>query len=1039
MPLMEKHLSHTKRRIRQFIDFQLKEALIVQPQPLETKLNIGAFPNEKAAKSDKGWNPIAVGETWGPAYTEGWYHVTGKLPEIPEGFSAILVYGQNPQFSWEYSPNVEGTVWHNNTQIGGLDFGHEYFRVDPSTPKIDLYVQTFAHNKETTVFRPEKPRTPKPEQFNGFSIAFLDEDRLGLFYDAEFTYDLMETFPENDPAFTTLLRTLNEVCNTFQETNRRTWRDCRKAIKTALGSITCETSHTVHAMGHAHLDTAWLWPLSVTRLKMAHTTSVQLGLAEKYPGHLYVHSQASQYEWIEEAHPALFERVKKAIKANNWEPVGSMWVEADCNLTGGESLIRQFLYGRNYFKDKFGVECLDMFLPDVFGYSAALPQILKKFNIQAFLTQKMSWNAVNKIPHNTFWWQGIDGSKIFTHFPPADTYVANCSPKEIAQSVKNHRDHGRSDHSLYLFGFGDGGGGPTEWHIERLNRARLAPGLPMIEPKSTARSFYETALAESNDLLTWTGELYLEFHRGTYTSQAACKTNNRKCEFLLRDAELLCAFDPAYPKSYPQADLEKAWKIVLLNQFHDIIPGSSVKEVYDEAARDYAEALTIIQNCLDQTVKNHAAKFNTEDYSNPVALYHQANVESQGEAPLIKDQTIQSIVCGDETLPVQHVELFGEEKLIFPVPANARNVVAPADFSTSESNNLRRLKVSNRKLENEEWIVRFDQNGNITSITSQDDSPLEFIIPGRLANLFQLLDDRPPFWDAWDTELYAHETAIDLVKSTSFEIVERGPVRVAVELTKQFGNSTIKQRISLGPTPGIRFDTWVDWNESHKFLKVLFPLNVNTTKSTCEIQFGNVERPTHRNTTWDLAKFEVCAQKWVDLSEGGHGVALINTGKYGHDIHNSDLRLSLLRAPKAPDPTCDIGVHHFTYVLLPHFDQVPQSDVVESAYAINAQCHVLPLDKQKGETHNPSPFLQTSSRNLVIECVKKAEKSSHRIVRLYEAHNTRGHASMHSAMPIKRAWLCDMEEKPIQELEISDGAVNFGYLPFEILTIALEQ
>lgn len=1036
---MEKHLSHTKRRIRQFIDFQLKEALIINPVLLDCKLCIGAFPNEKTVRKSPDWIKVELGQTWGPAYQEGWYHVTGKLPAIPEGFAPILTYGISPEFCWEYSPNVEGTLWQNNTQVGGLDFAHEFFRLDPNSPKIDYLVQTFAHNKETTVFRPEKPRTPQPETYNGFKVALLDEERLPLFYDAEFAFDLMESFPEDDPGFSAILRTLNEVCNTFQESNRKTWRECRRLIKNALGNITCETAHTVHAMGHAHLDTAWLWPLAVTHLKMAHTTSIQLGLAERYPGHLYVHSQASQYEWLETEHPQLFNRVKSAVKSNNWEPVGSMWVEADCNLTGGESLVRQFLYGRNYFKEKFGVVCRDMFLPDVFGYSAALPQILKKFNIEAFLTQKMSWNATNKIPHNTFYWQGIDGTKIFTHFPPADTYVANCTPKQIAQSVKNHRDHGRSDHSLYLFGFGDGGGGPTEWHIERLNRARLAPGLPMIETKTGASNFYKVAMEESSDLLTWTGELYLEFHRGTYTSQAACKANNRKCEFLLRDAELLCAYDPTFPKSYPQAELERAWKIVLLNQFHDIIPGSSVKEVYDEAAQDYATALSIIQNTIYQAIKHSTVDADTVKFEYPVALFHLANLESQGELIPTPNTDIRSLKCGNEHLPVQLIENWGNEKLIFPIPTEARNKVALADFSTEESNNYRRLKVSNRKLENEEWIVRFDQHGNITSITSQDDDPIEFIIPGRLANLFQILDDRPPFWDAWDTELFAQETAVDLVKSASFEIVERGPVRVAVEITKNFGKSTLKQRISLGPTPGIRFDTWVDWHEDHKFLKVLFPINVNTTKSTCEIQFGNVERPTHRNTSWDLAKFEVCAQKWVDLSEGGHGAAMINTGKYGHDIHNSDLRLSLLRSPKAPDPTCDMGVHEFTYVFLPHFDQVPQSDVVDAAYAINAHCHVQPLPKQKGIDANSAPLITLSTRNLIIEAVKKAENSNHRIVRIYEAHNTRGHASLHTALPVKRAWLCDMEEFPIQELEVTEGAVHFGYVPFEILTIALEH
>lgn len=1036
---MEKHPGQTLRRIRQFIDFQLKEQVIGSVEPLQAELCIGAHPDADAARAAKGWKPVKTGDSWGPAYQEGWYRVTGTLPEPREGHAPVLVYGLNPQIAWEYSPNVEGTIWAGNHPVGGLDFGHEYFRLDPADTAIDLLVQTFAHNKETTVFRPEKPRTAKPEVYNGFHTALLDEERLQLFHDAEFAYDLIDAFPEGDPSAALILRALNDVCNQFSESNRRTWRDARKSIKAALESIAVEPPHTIHAFGHAHLDTAWLWPLSVTRLKMAHTTAVQLSLAERYPTHHYVHSQASQYEWIEKGHPGLFKRVKAAIKSGNWEPVGSMWVEADCNLTGAESLVRQFLYGRNYFKDKLGVECLDMFLPDVFGYSAALPQILRKFNIEAFLTQKLSWNHTNKIPHNTFWWQGIDGSKVFAHFPPADTYVADCSPKQIAQSVKNHRDHGRSDRSLYLYGFGDGGGGPTEWHIERLNRAKLAPGLPMVETAGGAREFYRAAIDEAKDLLTWSGELYLEAHRGTYTSQAACKAENRRAEFLLRDAELLCAFAPDYPKAYPQEELEKAWKIVLLNQFHDIIPGSSVKEVYEEAARDYAEATALAQKCLDKALASIAKPFGTAGLENPAALFHQAEHETQGSTGAYPAKGIQSIKCGDECLPTQEVDLWGERSLIFAVPAAARNSVALADFSTAPAPETRRLKVSNRKLENDEWVVRFDTHGNITSIASQDDSPLEFIVPGRLANLFQLLDDRPTFWDAWDTELYAQETALDLVRSTSFEIVERGPVRVAVELTKHFGKSTIKQRISLGPTPGIRFDTWVDWRESHKFLKVLFPVNANTAKATCEIQFGHVERPTHRNTSWDMARFEICAQKWVDVSEGGHGAALINTGKYGHDVHGADLRLSLLRSPKAPDPTCDMGEHRFTYVFLPHFDQVVQSDVVAAAYAVNAPCHVHPLAAQKGDAQSAGPFVQTTSRSLVVESVKKAEKSGHRIVRLYEAHNSRGVATLHSSVPVKRAWLCDMEETPLSELEVSDGAVQIGYLPFEILTIALEQ
>lgn len=1038
---MHKHPNVTRDRIRQFIDFQLRENVIKPVADLETKLIIQAFPDEKTARSTKGWKEINRGESWGPAYQEGWYHVTGTVPAPEEGHSLALAYGPDDTaliYKWEAHPMVEGTLWQNNTQIGGLDFGHRFFRLPEDTKKLDLLVQTFAHNKETTVHRPEKPRTPEPETFEGFRIVALADDLLNLFYDAEFTFDLMLGHEESDPIYVTLMRGLNDVCNTYDPEKPRSIAKCRRIIKDALDSLAVELKHTVYPLGHAHLDTAWLWPLAVTHLKMAHTTAVQLELSERYNEHTFVHSQASQYEWLEKEHPALYVRVKKAIKKGNWEPLGSMWVEADCNLTGSESLVRQFLYGRRYFKEKLGVETIDMFLPDVFGYSAALPQILARFNIQAFLTQKMSWNQFNKIPHNTFYWKGIDGSSIWTHFPPVDTYCANCSPQELLRGVKNHRDKSRSDASLYLYGFGDGGGGPTEFHVERLRRARTAPCLPVIEKNVKARDFYIDAMEESQDLETWQGELYFEYHRGTYTSQAACKQGNRQSEFLLRDAEYLCSFvDPKF-KGYPAEELERIWKLVLLNQFHDIIPGSSVKEVYDDAARDYAEIISSVQKVIDKAITTFAKQLDTSDFTNPVAVFHNADLTTQAELVWEGKDVPASIVCQDESLPVQKIDDFGQTKLIFPVPSAAQGTVAVADFTDQEPAQKSRLKASNRKLENDEFAVRFDSNGNITSIQTLDDEPTEFVEPGKLANLFQILDDRPLFWDAWDIDAYSQETVKDLAKSESFEVVENGPVRVAVEVVKKFGKSTIRQRISLGPTPGIRFDTWVDWHESHKMLKVAFPFNVNASRATFEIQYGHVERPTHRNTSWDMARFEVCAQKWADLSDGGHGAAIINTGKYGHDVHNNVLRLSLLRSPKAPDPTCDMGEHHFSYVVFPHFDQVQHSDLIRAAYAINAEPHVVPIEPSKGKIESHQPFVSLDNRAVVVESVKKAEDSDQLLVRMYESLNSRGSAHISLTKPITKAWLCDLDENKLEELTIEDGAARIDFAPFEIITVIAE-
>lgn len=1038
---MHKHFSITRDRIRQFLDYQLRESVIRPVGPLQTEFLPGAFPDEATARSTKGWKTVEPGFVWGPAYQEGWYRVTGELPANPESTLA-LAYGPDDSalvYRWEAHPMVEGTLWRDNVQVGGLDFGHRFYRLPASQSAVDLLVQTYAHNKETTVHRPEAPRTAEPETFQGFRLVALDDALLPLFHDVEFAYDLLLAHAEDDPVSATLLRALNDVCNLYDPEKPRTVARCRRLLKEALDSLAIELKHTVYPLGHAHLDTAWLWPLHVTRLKMAHTTSIQLELAERYPEHTYVHSQASQYEWLETEHPALFDRVKRAIKKGNWEPLGSMWVEADCNLTGAESLVRQFLYGRRYFKQKFGVETIDMFLPDVFGYSAALPQILAKFNIQAFLTQKLSWNQTNKIPHNTFWWKGIDGSAVWTHFPPVDTYIGNCSAQELVKGVKNHRDKGRSDISLYLFGFGDGGGGPTEFHLERLRRARNAPCLPVVEKNVKAKDFYTDAIDESQDLETWHGELYFEYHRGTYTSQAANKRDNRRSEFLLRDAEVLAAFAHPGFQNYPAEELEQIWKLVLLNQFHDIIPGSSVKEVYEDSARDYEDILRRAQAIVDGALRAYAVKLDTTGMAHPVVLFHAADLTTQAEIPWTAAEAPASLVCGEESLPVQKVEEFGETKLVFPVPASAHCAVALGDFRDDDPSRAYRLKASTRKLENDEFLVRFDANGNITSILTQDDEPTEFIEPGKLGNLFQILDDRPLFWDAWDVDVFSQETVRDLVKADSVEVVETGPVRAAIEVVRTFGKSTVRQRISLGPTPGIRFDTWVDWQEDHKMLKVAFPFNVNTQKATYEIQFGHVERPTHRNTSWDLARFEVCAQKWADLSEGGHGAAIINTGKYGHDAHGNVLRLSLLRSPKAPDPTCDRGVHRFTYVVFPHFDQVQHSELIRAAYAINATPHVLPVEPSVGETTALPPFLSVDARALVVESVKKAEDSAHLVVRLYESLNTRGTAHLSLALPAKRAWLCDLEENRLAELEIEDGAVRFDYRPFDILTLMVEQ
>ena len=1036
---MLKHPDLTRRRLANF----LKNELLPSVQGDRAPLTVERNPNPCAdqAEAERGpWLPVEPGYRYGPAYTVHWFRVSGTVPDAFAGRNVVV----NAEIGGER------TVWKDNSPFRGVDLEHSDLGIvsgagfspeDAVTggEELSYIFQVYTRNAQTRIAGKEPPREALVETVAGAELVVVDRELKALAYDFEFALLLHDEVPEGDPGRAILLRALNDVANLWARDGRASLARARRVIKDALGSLNGEFAHAIYPIGHGHLDTAWLWPLRITHLKMAHTTATQLSLMERYPEYVFAHSQASQYEWLELEYPALFERVKAAVARGQWEPVGSMWVEADCNLSGGESLVRQFLYGRRYFKEKFGVTTHDMWLPDVFGYSAALPQILAKFNIEYFLTQKISWNQVNSFPHHTFHWQGIDGTKVWTHFPPADTYNANGEPKEVTYSVKNYKDAGRADQSLYVYGFGDGGGGPTERHIEFLRRGQLAPYYPEVMLGKKALDFFKEARRNSKDLATWVGELYLELHRGTYTTQAANKKGNRESEFLLRDAEWLATASRGL-REYPGAELERVWKLVLLNQFHDIIPGSSVREVYEDSDRDYAEIRRAARAVVDDSLRAIAGELDTSGMRRPVALFQNATVACQGVLPWPGGEPAPAaLVVGGETLPVQLVEAFGGRELVFPTPGAALGTVAVGDLVESAPADLRRsrLKAGSRRLENGEWVVRFDVNGNIVSLQSVGDGT-EFIEPGRLANVFQLLDDHPLSWSAWDVDVFAYETAQDLLRSESFEIVERGPVRVAAELVKKFGRSTIRQRISLGPTPGVRFDTEIDWHEEDKMLKVAFPANINASRATYEIQFGNVERPTHYNTSWDWARFEVCAHKWVDLSEGEQGLALLNDGKYGFDTLGNTIRMSLLRSPKAPDPQADMGTHRFSYTLLPHFGSYRYAGIVGAAYALNAPLRAVEIAPGAGSGTATLPALVAcDDRNVVIETVKKAEDSDDVVVRLYECHNTRGHAELALASPARQAWICDMEENELGEIELTDSLVPIAYKPFEIVTIKL--
>jgi alpha-mannosidase len=696
---------------------------------------------------------------------------------------------------------------------------------------------------------------------------------------------------------------------------------------------------------------------------------------------------------MKESYPTIFEGIKQKVASGQWETVGSMWVEPDCNLPSGESLVRQILHGKRYFMNEFGYETHEVWLPDVFGYPASLPQLIALSGGTSFLTQKLSWNDTNKPAHHTFFWEGIDGTRIFTHFPPADTYNGDFSATELVRSAARFKDRDRSALSLYLFGWGDGGGGPEPDMIESAHRLRDLDGAPRVE-LSRAADFFKAALAEAQDLTTWVGELYFELHRGTYTTQARTKRLNRRAEQALREAE---TWSVAAAGVYPAAELEAAWKQLLVNQFHDILPGSSIDWVYEDAERDLANVI-------------HAAE--------AITAAAQARVAGAGE---------QLVAFNVNSHPRREVVELGGELIVAEAPACGWAVQEsrPAGLEVAVSKGL---------IENDALRVRWDDQGLLTSIWDKQ-ARREVLLPGTRGNVLQLHDDTPARWDAWDIDIEYMTDPVDLVELSLQQMEVAGGLRGAVRFTRQFGRSRLTQRMVLDAGSRVlRFECDVDWHEDHKLLKVAFPVAVHSPRATYEIQFGHVERSTHTNTSWDQARFEVCGHRWADLGEAGYGVALLNDCKYGYDVHGSVMRLSLLRAPTHPDPTADRGRHQFTYALMPHTGDFREAGVIAAAEDLNAPLRMVRSNLGAGDRRS---LVEVDVPQVVIEAIKRAEDSDATIVRLYEAWGGRCTARVRTTLPTTRAFLCDLLERETEEVAIADGVIELRVEPFKVLTLKL--
>nr|WP_240895700.1 glycoside hydrolase family 38 C-terminal domain-containing protein [Kineococcus siccus] len=843
----------------------------------------------------------------------------------------------------------------------------------------------------------------------------------------------MRQLPVTDPRRYEIARALDRALDALDlDEVSATAAAARAELVDVLSSPANASAHTLSSVGHAHIDSAWLWPLRETVRKTSRTFSNVTALAQEYPEFVFACSQAQQYAWVKERFPEVYRRMQDAARAGQWVPVGGMWVEADGNLPGGEALVRQFVTGKTFFLEEFGVECTGVWLPDSFGYTGAYPQIARLAGMDWFLTQKISWNQTNAFPHHTFRWEGIDGTQVFTHFPPVDTYNAVFSGEELAHAVANYREKGRGTRSLAPFGHGDGGGGPTREMLERARRLRDLEGSAKVVVQDP-NVFFAEAEAEYPDAPVWSGELYLELHRATYTSQARTKAGNRRSEHLLREAELWASTAAVLAgHAYPHDDLDRLWKTVLLNQFHDILPGSSIAWVHQEAEATYARVAEEVQTLTTAAL---AALGGPAGVGGPW-LVNTAPHERTGVV----------VLDAGPRVPAGAQELAGGRRAVLATlpGSGATDLAAVAVGPDAGVVGVQvAATAAGTVLTNGLLTVVVDADGLLASVVDEA-AGRELVAPGRRANLLQLHADFPNNWDAWDVDQHYRNRVVDLVEADEVVVEDAGPLVATVLVRRTFRSSAVRQRYVLrAGADRLDVRTEVDWHEQEKFLKASYPLDVHADRSASEIQFGHVHRATHTNTSWDSARFEVAAHRWVHVGEPGYGIAIANDSTYGHDTTRAarpdggtttTVRLSLVRGPRTPDPGADQGAHVFVHSLVAG---AAIGDAVRAGHELNLPVRVADVGGAV-----PPPLVTVTGDGATLEAVKLAEdRSGDVVVRLYEAWGGRARARVGVAFPVARVEVTDLLERTVSgvgeaSLE-ADGSVHAALRPFQVLTLRL--
>ncbi len=961
-----------------------------------------------------------------------WFRTEYTVPEKEEGKSLWLILHTQIE-EWDDGKNPQFLLFIDGEIIQGMDMNHREALLTKSaqagrTYHIDIQSYTGTLHSEFQLLG---------------EIAEINESVRRLYYDIQMPLWALERMEPQNKTRIDIETVLNETINLLdlrQEYSEEFYSSVREAQafiqKKLYEEMAGYDDIIASCIGHTHIDVAWWWTVAQTREKVARSFATVLKLMEEYPDYKFMSSQPQLYAFLKERYPELYAKIKERIKEGRWEPEGGMWLEADCNLTAGESLVRQFLYGKRFFKEEFGVENRVLWLPDVFGYSGALPQIMKKCGIDYFMTTKLSWNQFNKVPNDTLLWEGIDGSKVLTHFISTlgvgqstdrffTTYNGMLHPDAIMGGWERYQNKEMNNDILISYGYGDGGGGPTRAMLETGDRmAKGVKGIPKVRQAFAGDYFreLEARVKDNKRLSTWTGEFYFEYHRGTYTSMARNKRANRKSELMLMDLELLSVLAQPYIP-YPAKELESMWKTVLLNQFHDILPGSSIHEVYEVTKKEYEEIKSQGTQLLAERIAALTGKGDAVTVYNTLG-FSRSDVVALGECDA------QTLVDEDGTVyPVQKTA-DGAFAYLKNLPSKGWKTFAPAEAPAAESP----FKISSNAIETPFYAVQFDANGNIASLFDKENCR-EVAQQGKPFNQLRVFEDKPIYYDNWDIDIFYNEKYWDVNEKSRMSWTENGPVEAVLEIERPYSKSLIRQKIHFyANTRRIDFETYVDWHESQHLMKVLFPCDVHTDEATFDIQFGNVTRKTHTNTSWDMARFESCGHKWADVSEGGYGVAVLNDCKYGHSVHEGEIGLTLIKSGIEPNATTDQEEHFFTYSVYPHAGAWRQSDVPQEAYKLNQPAFAV----KGGKAGESFSFAAVSHDNVVLETVKKAECGDGIILRVYENRNMQTNAAITLGKNLKSVQECDLLENSTDSVPFEGNQFRFTIHPYEIKTFLVK-